>query len=190
MNATGILIDTSTTAVRKLRATGVNPSMRNALLVFVFANACLLVCSKPEFAHHGGSAYDAAHPLTVTGTVKDFQFIQPHPLITLEVKDDQGNVKHWILEADAASAINAQGWTKTAVNPGDVVTVYLYQARNGNPVGRAGKLVLADGRSFGSGNLFDQPKQCDKDFGPGGSASAACRPDGRKTQSSDVPVNK
>jgi hypothetical protein len=150
----------------------------------------LSVCS-PLFAHHGNVAYDNTKLVELkNATVTKVNWGNPHTLVLFDVKDDQGNVKHWILEADAASAINAQGWTKTAVNPGDVITVYLYQARNGNPVGRAGKLVLADGRSFGSGNLFDQPKQCDKDFGPGGSASAACRPDGRKTQSSDVPVSK
>ena len=64
--------------------------MRNALLASVFAALCCSSVQGPALAHHGGSAYDTAHPLTVTGTVKEFQFIQPHPLITLDVKDDQG----------------------------------------------------------------------------------------------------
>ena len=160
------------------------------IALFAMVVGLLTVCI-PMFAHHGNVAYDNTKLVELKqSVVTKVNWGNPHTLVLFDVKDDSGNVKHWILEADAASAINAEGWTKTTVQPGDVITVYLYQARNGNPVGRAGKVVLADGRTFGGGNLFDQPKQCDQDFGPGGSASAACRPDGRKTQSSDVPVKK
>ena len=58
--------------------------MRNALLAVASAAVCLFVAQRPALAHHGGAAYDSGHPLTLTGTVKEFQFIQPHPLITLE----------------------------------------------------------------------------------------------------------
>jgi hypothetical protein len=89
---------------------------------------------------------------------------------------------HWVAEGGAASAVSTTGWTKNAVQPGDVITVYLYQAKNGQPLGRASKVVLADGTTLGSGYLEgDRPSQCDKDFGPGGDESSACRPGGRKT---------
>jgi hypothetical protein len=91
--------------------------------------------------------------------------------------------------------VSGSGWTKDAVQPGDVVTVYLYQAKSGALVGRTGKVVLANGKELGGGGEVapgapvelgaDRPTQCDKDFGPGGSESAACRPDGRKTTNKD-----
>jgi hypothetical protein len=151
----------------------------------------LLAISSSAFAHHGNVAYDNTKLVELKqAVVTKVLWGNPHTLVLFDVKDDKGDVKHWTVEGDAASAVSSQGWTKNAVQPGDVITVYLYQARNGALVGRTGKLVLADGKAFGSGNLFDQERQCDKDFGPGGSGSAACRPDGRKTQTSDVPISK
>lgn len=67
------------------------------------------------------------------------------------------------------------------MQPGDVITVDLYQAKNGTLAGRTGKFVLADGTVLGKGDLgADGPSQCDKDFVPGGNRSAAFRTDGRK----------
>lgn len=151
--------------------------------------ALLAVCT-PMFAHHGNVSYDNSKLVELKqAVVTRVLWGNPHSLVMFDVKDDKGEVKHWTVEGDAAAAVSSQGWTKDAIQPGDVITVYLYQARSGALVGRTGKIVLADGKSFGSGSLFDQARQCDKDFGPGGSGSAACRPDGRKTQSSDVPLN-
>jgi hypothetical protein len=66
------------------------------------------------------------------------------------------------------------------MQPGDVITVDLYQAKNGTLTGHTGKFVLADGTVLDKGDLgADGPSQCDKDFVPGGNQSAACRPDRR-----------
>jgi hypothetical protein len=156
---------------------------------FALVASVLAVCS-PMFAHHGSAAYDTKLVILKDATVTKVNWGNPHTLVLFDAKDDKGNVRHWVLEGGAASAVSTSGWTKNAVQPGDVITVYLYQAKNGSPVGRTGKLVLADGKVLGNGDLFDQPSQCDKDFGPGGSSSAACRPDGRKTQSSDFSKDK
>ena len=68
--------------------------MRNRFLAICLGAVCAL--SGPAFAHHGGAAYDNEHPMTLSGTVKGFQFIQPHPLIDLEVKDAQGATTEWL----------------------------------------------------------------------------------------------
>jgi len=146
----------------------------------------VLVLCTPVFAHHGSAAYDTKVTILKDATVTRVNWGNPHTLVLFDAKDDKGQVKHWVLEGGGASAVSTTGWTKNAVSPGDVITVHLYAAKNGAPVGRTGKVVLADGTELGDGGLFDQTASCDKDFTAGGSSSAACRPDGRKTQVSEV----
>ena len=143
----------------------------------------LLSLCAPTFAHHGSASYDNSHLVELkNATVTKVNWGNPHTLVLFDAKDDTGTVRHWVVEGGAASAVSTSGWTKNAIQPGDVVTVYLYQAKNGAPIGRTGKVVLANGTVFGDGTLSgDRPSQCDKDFGPGGDEAAACRPDGRKT---------
>jgi len=157
-------------------------------LITVFASlvGLLVVCS-PMFAHHGSASYDDSKAVVLKNvTVTKVNWGNPHTLLLFDAKDDQGNVKHWVAEANAGSAISASGWTRTAIQPGDTVTVVLYAARNGQPIGRVGKVVLANGKEFGDGSLIgDRPSVCDQDFGNGGNESAACRPDGRKTNNKE-----
>ena len=105
--------------------------MRNALLAAVFVAVCVFAFSGPALAHHGGGAYDTAHPLTMTGTVKEFMFIQPHPLITLEVKDDQGSVAEWSVEMTAPNHLVHYGWNGKKLKPGDQITVTGAPSKNG-----------------------------------------------------------
>jgi hypothetical protein len=157
-------------------------------LITVFASlASLLAVCSPMFAHHGSASYDDSKAVVLKNvTVTKVNWGNPHTLLLFDAKDDQGNVKHWVAEANAGSAISASGWTRTAIQPGDTVTVVLYAARNGQPIGRVGKVVLANGKEFGDGSLIgDRPSVCDQDFGNGGNESAACRPDGRKTNNKE-----
>jgi hypothetical protein len=157
-------------------------------LISVFATlAGLLAVCSPMFAHHGSASYDDSKAVVLKNvTVTKVNWGNPHTLLLFDAKDDQGNVKHWVAEANAGSAISASGWTRTAIQPGDTVTVVLYAARNGQPIGRVGKVVLANGKEFGDGSLIgDRPSVCDQDFGNGGNESAACRPDGRKTNNKE-----
>lgn len=149
---------------------------------FTLFAGLLGICS-PLFAHHGSAAYDNARVLVFKDvTVKKVNWGNPHTLVLFDAKDDKGNVVHWVLEGAGASAVNTTGWTKDKVQAGDVVTIYLYQLKNGASIGRTGKVVLADGTVIGNGALdADRPAQCDQDFSTGGDESVACRPDGRKT---------
>jgi hypothetical protein len=152
---------------------------------FALVVGLLAVCS-PIFAHHGSVAYDNNKLVVLKqATVTKINWANPHILVLFDVKDDKGAVTHWAVEGGGPSAVSGSGWTKDAVQPGDVITVYLYQVKNGAPVGRMGKLVLADGRQFGTGTLGDRPASCDQDFSEGGNESAACRPDGRKTSNKE-----
>jgi len=161
--------------------------MRSKVLGFFVVAAGFALVSSPIFAHHGSAAYDNSKPVTLKNvTVTKVNWGNPHTLVLFDAKDDEGNVKHWVAEANAASAISSSGWTRTAIQPGDTITVVLYAARNGQPLGRVGKVILANGKEFGDGELIgDRPSVCDQDFGNGGNESAACRPDGRKTSNKE-----
>jgi hypothetical protein len=125
--------------------------MKTKLLMLVAplvaAIAALLVISSPVFAHHGAAAYDMSKPIVLKDAViTQFVWINPHPLIKADYKDDKGNVQHWIMEMGSTPASQLIGWTRTSLKPGDVVTLYLWQAKTGLPVGRFNKVVLADGK--------------------------------------------
>jgi hypothetical protein len=105
----------------------------------------LMVCVS-LFAHHGSTAYDTSKAVVLKGaTVTKYVWANPHVIITLDVKDDKGNVQHWSAEAGTPQTVTLSGWSKTSVKPGDVVTVYIFQSKTGNLVGRLNKIVLADG---------------------------------------------
>ena len=122
--------------------------MRNALLGVCFVAMCLLAFSGTAVAHHGGGAYDTAHPLTLVGTVKDFQFIQPHPLITLEVKDDQGNMAEWSVEMTAPNHLVHSGWNGHKLKAGDQITVVGAPSRNGLKVLNLRKISYTNGQDI------------------------------------------
>jgi len=119
--------------------------MKNALLAAIFAAVCLLLYSGAALAHHGGGAYDQAHPVTMTGTVKEFLFIQPHPLITLAVKDDQGSVTEWSVEMTAPNHLVHYGWNGKKLKPGDQITIVGLPSKNGLKVLNLRKISWANG---------------------------------------------
>lgn len=113
--------------------------------------ALLVVASafcSPALAHHGASAY--MNKVLVMKDVRVTKFIwsNPHVIVLFEVKADNGDLSQWAAEAGSPSAVSHFGWNRNSLQPGDVITVYLYPAKSGNPVGRLNKIVLADGKSL------------------------------------------
>ena len=96
-------------------------------------------------AHHGSAAYSDNLVEIKQAKVTKYLWASPHCLINFDAKDDKGNVKHWVIETGPATNIGLIGWSKTTLAPGDVITVYLWPSKTGNPVGRLNKLVLPDG---------------------------------------------
>lgn len=119
--------------------------MKKIGLFLVVAFVALLV-SAPLLAHHGEANYDTDKVVSVKGTVSDFQFINPHTLITLDVKNDKGEIEKWDCEMRSPSMlVRVGGWDKNTLKVGDVITVFGYRAKNGSPVMRLQKLTTADG---------------------------------------------
>jgi hypothetical protein len=117
------------------------------MLVYV-----LSVCG-PLFAHHGAAAYADKIVVLKDATVTKFLWANPHTILQFDVKDDKGDIVHWAGEAGSPSAIGLLGWNRNSAQPGDVITVYIYPAKSGNPVGRLNKVVFADGKTLRDSQL-------------------------------------
>jgi DNA/RNA endonuclease YhcR with UshA esterase domain len=109
----------------------------------------LFLISAPIFAHHGETNYDTEKLVTVKATVTSFEFINPHTQITLEAKNDKGDVEKWTCEARSpAMLVRNGGWDKNTLKPGDVITVIGFRAKNGTNILRLKKIVLSDGKEL------------------------------------------
>jgi Family of unknown function (DUF6152) len=111
----------------------------------------LIVASSPLFAHHSGTWADSDHPITLTGTVTDFSFTNPHVLMTLAVKGQGGNVEKWIIEFNSPQSVRRSGLTATTIKAGDEIVI------SGSPAKDGRKLMSSMGsRKFTiNGQEFD-----------------------------------
>ena len=119
--------------------------------------------SSPVLAHHGNAAYDGTITVVKDATVTKLAWANPHTLVQFDAKDDKGQLVHWVAELGSPSALGNVGWNKNSLMPGDMITVYIHQAKTKNPVGRIDHIVLADGSQ-----LRDSGGAADPDGGPGG----------------------
>jgi hypothetical protein len=134
---------------------GLNPTEDTvkAKFLVIFALAGSLVASIPLLAHHGNAAFDVGKRVTVKGTVTEWVWANPHCWLKFDVKDDKGNVAHWVAETNNAPDMIERGWSKNTFKPGDEVTVTVEPVKSGNPVGRVTGVVLANGQTLGMSYL-------------------------------------
>jgi hypothetical protein len=114
---------------------------------FALVVGVLAACG-PLLAHHGNAAYDTSKTVVLKGEVTKFVWANPHTFITFDVKDDKGKVQQWVGESGSPSSLSLIGWSKSSLQAGDLITVYIYPSKNGNPVGRLNKIVLPDGTTL------------------------------------------
>ena len=124
--------------------------LRRKLTALTIGVAALLFTCGAALAHHGNSAYDEEHWITLSGTVTEFVWSNPHCEIFVDVKDSAGKVVNWAIESQSPGILRRNNWTRTTLKAGDQITITLAPAKNGAPVGfsgnKDGKVVFADGR--------------------------------------------
>jgi Family of unknown function (DUF6152) len=118
-----------------------------ALLVPVIVILALASGAVPLSAHHTWPV-SRGQLVTVKGTVMEVAWENPHPMITLEVRTDDGTMEKWMVGGPAITRMEANGWTKTTVKPGDVITGIGYQFTDGQKIIRLERVVLADGKEL------------------------------------------
>jgi hypothetical protein len=103
-------------------------------------------------AHHSFSAiFDAAKPVTVTGTVTRVEWMNPHTWIYLDVKGADGNVEAWAFELGSPNRLMRYGWNQNSLPTGASATITGSRARDGSLKAAVDTVTLADGkRLFGA----------------------------------------
>ena len=120
--------------------------MTKARLI-AFALVAVVLGAVPLLAHHSWPVA-FGKLVTVKGTVTEFVWQNPHPMITLEVRTDEGKMERWQVGGPAINRMEANGWTQTTVKPGDVLTGTGYQFSDGQKIIRLERVVLADGKTM------------------------------------------
>ena len=98
-------------------------------------------------AHHGFDKFDQQHTVKLQGTVKNWQWTNPHTLIQLVVEQD-GKVTEWSLEGISISQLAHMGWKRDFIKVGDKITVEIFPLRSGKPGGQWSRVFDASGKEI------------------------------------------
>jgi len=121
--------------------------------------AALLALPAAAQAHHSFAAFfDPDKSVTVTGTVTEFRFTNPHGMIAVDVKRPDGSIQQWHAETNAPVVLVQRGWSKDSIKPGMVVTIDGWPSRDGRNYMRMRAVRDANGKAIGTAP-FDQKSQ-------------------------------
>ena len=123
--------------------------MKLRLMTLAIALGTLPFAS-PSFAHHSTAMYNMQNPVTVTGVVKRFEWVNPHAYIYLEVTDQNGKKVEWQIEMMSLNHLKSYGWVHDTVKPGDTITCTGGAAKSGDPAMLSSLIKLPDGRMIKS----------------------------------------
>jgi hypothetical protein len=117
---------------------------------FAWAAALALSLGAPSaHAHHSFAMFDQTREVTVTGTVKQFQWTNPHAYVQIVAKDSAGRDVEWSMEMGAPMYLYARGWRPSTLKAGQRVSVKINPLRNGNPGGVVLTVTTPDGKPIG-----------------------------------------
>jgi len=111
----------------------------------------LLLTAGMALAHHSFTMFDMTRKLTLTGTVTDFEWTNPHSYIEIDVPDAKGVVTHWSIEMGSPSILQQSGWKFRSLKKGDKATLIINPLKNGQTGGFLFTATLPDGRVLGNG---------------------------------------
>lgn len=124
--------------------------MKVRLIVSSMALGAVLLNGRPALSHHSNVAYEVTKVITITGVVKEWQWVNPHTWLHLIVDDDKGGKVEWAVEGRAPGVLLRAGWTKSSLKPGEKVTVDCSPAKDGSHTGIIARVTKADGTILGN----------------------------------------
>ena len=119
--------------------------------------AALGLSALPSFAHHSFSAdYDTSKPITLHGRVTKVDWMNPHVLFYMDVRDASGRLTNWQFELGSPNTLMRAGWTRHTLKAGDEITVKGSRAKDNSNQGNATAILSSDGRVLLSGSASGQ----------------------------------
>jgi hypothetical protein len=104
-----------------------------------------LLASSPLLAHHSNVGYEVTKVITVTGVVKEFQWVNPHTWVILTVDDGKGAKVEWAAEGRAPGILLRAGWTRSSIKAGETVTIDMSPSKDGSKTAIIARVTKADG---------------------------------------------
>ena len=120
--------------------------LRRVVIGAVLTGA-LLGVTATALAHHSFAMFDREKEITLTGTVHEFQWTNPHAFIEMDVPDPKGgSSEKWSIELNSPNNLTRQGWKSSLLKPGDKISLTMNPLRDGKKGGLFVSVVLADGK--------------------------------------------
>lgn len=119
--------------------------MKILTVVASLAVGALLLVASPARSHHSNVAYEVNKVITITGVVKEFQWVNPHTWVFVVVDDGKGGKAEWACEGRAPGILSRAGWSKRSLQPGETVTVDMSPAKDGTKTSIIARVTKADG---------------------------------------------
>ena len=122
------------------------------------AGIAVAVCTMPALAHHSFAMFDAGKKVTLAGTVKEFQWTNPHAFIVMMVANSDGQAEQWSIEMGGPGGLARQGWVPKTLKPGMNVSVTMHPLKEGHG-GQFLAVMLPDGTQLGNPDNEPKPEQ-------------------------------
>jgi hypothetical protein len=119
---------------------------------FGLAGVAVAISTIPAFAHHSFAMFDGEKTKVLLGTVREFQWTNPHSWIMLTVDNAQGRREQWAIEMGGPGRLTQQGWVPTTLTPGMKVKAIIHPLRDGNNGGQFMAVTLPNGTQLGNPN--------------------------------------
>ena len=113
-----------------------------AAAVAVGVLASLGLAEGPAWAHHAFAMFDTSKEVTLDGTIKEFQWTNPHAWVQILVKDASGKEVEWSIEGSSPNNLARFGWTRTSVKPGDRAQIVIHPMKSGQIGGSLVKITV------------------------------------------------
>jgi hypothetical protein len=137
--------------------------MKDTLRSVAFGTAAILLTgAAPAFAHHGDAGRYEDTVSTVTGKVVEFQFVNPHSVIVLDVTTETGDVERWSGELGSPGSLAKNwGWNRSTIKPGETLTITGRKRKNGEPymtLSEGARVLDANGKELFRGGDLSYPQ--------------------------------
>src|SRR5262245_53831872 len=129
--------------------------MKRIIVAFIFAFAVALL-AQSALAHHSAAMFDNTKVKELSGTIKEFQWKNPHVWIQINVQNAAGAKEEWSVEGGGPNSLSRQGWRPTTFKPGDNVSIKVNPMKDGSAGGQFVGAKLADGKTIGN---WESPTQ-------------------------------